>query len=347
MQFFLVAALVVFAATALAQQKQVDLLGNPDLKVFTLDIPGGTAAVPAGVSASGEVVGTYTTLNGISAGFIRKLNGTIVTFSVPNSLDTMVTGVNDWGEVVGNYDFIDGGPDDGIYLQLGFRRSPDGTFTYVDGIGQLGYTQGINNRGQVTGYYLSLELHWEGFLAQPGTDGVLTSFFADPTPGDGADPDTRAMAINASGVVVGYYADNPSDTDTKGFVRQPDGTITVFSAPKSLTTDPMSINARGVIVGGGTNGAFLRQPDGKMVSLPTIAPIAISDNGEIAGSCPNSPCILEPNGTLYKYTIPGSKSITPVAMNTRGEVVGYYDDAAGVTHGFLLTNKKFVEGHDL
>ena len=60
---------------------------------------------------------------------------------------------------------------------------------------------------------------------------------------------TYPMSINNSMTVTGYYYVSP--TETRGFLRDADGTITTFDVDVAgvVWTEPESINARGNITG--------------------------------------------------------------------------------------------------
>jgi hypothetical protein len=100
MQFFLVAVLMLSAATAFAQQKQVDLLSNPDLKIVTLDVPGGKETTPMAIAPSGEIV--------------READGNIYKFDVPNSKNGITSAMNERGEITGY--FLDAAGQHGFLL---------------------------------------------------------------------------------------------------------------------------------------------------------------------------------------------------------------------------------------
>jgi uncharacterized membrane protein len=287
----------------------------------------------------GEIVGSYTDADGVQHGFIRKVNGSFVTFSVPNSVLTVATGIDAAGEVVGEYAYWDGGMD-GTYLQLGFRRSVDGTFTTIP-IGDFGLVEGVNAKGQVTGSYLSEEEVWNGFVQQP--DGSLTTFAAVPSGDNPGEIGTRPMAINATGEIVGFYDDTTTNVE-HGFIRQTGGTIVSFDVPGATIINPMAINAFGEIVGVSNAGGFVRRASGQIVNLGAgESPVAINDRGEIAESCTaNAACVREPFGTVYRFVAPNSSQTTPNAINDRGEIAGTYLDGSKTAHGFLVTNKWFA-----
>src|ERR1700761_1705220 len=111
---------------------------------------------------------------------------------------------------------------------------------------------------------------------------------------------TYPMAINDSMTVTGYYV--ASSTQSYGFLRESDGSVTTFSAPGAIWTVPESINAAGDITGfyeatAGTPEGFLRYVDGRMVTFeppdlggyhlaPQAIPVSINEFDVIAGSFP-------------------------------------------------------------
>jgi hypothetical protein len=87
-------------------------------------------------------------------------------------------------------------------------------------------------------------------------------------------------------------------------LRAPDGKITTFGVPGSLTIDPLAINSANVITGyvlTDTCHGFLRTRD----------------------------------GAITQFDPPGSFCTAPTEINSPGAIVGIYHDANGVQHGFL------------
>ena len=80
---------------------------------------------------------------------------------------------------------------------------------------------------------------------------------------------TYPMGINNSMAVTGYYYVTPMVT--RGFLRNPDGTITTFDVPGGVSTEPVSINAAGDVTGIGLVGnisfGFMRYADGRVVTF--------------------------------------------------------------------------------
>ncbi len=112
---------------------------------------------------------------------------------------------------------------------------------------------------------------------------------------------TYPMSINSSMTVTGYYYVSP--TQTRGFVREADGSIENFGIDGGVWTEPESINSNGDITGFyelmvGVPQGFLRYADGRIVTFdlptsqllksipPEAQPVGINDFDEIAGNYP-------------------------------------------------------------
>src|SRR6516225_10252425 len=113
----------------------------------TIHVPGATMLAIAGVSASGQILGSFEAAGGHSGFFIDD-HGTITfpSFNFPGAAATGVGGINNSGEVVGTWFNGVGGNsayvlDHGTYTSISFLGS---TNTFGDG---------INNSGTVVGAY--------------------------------------------------------------------------------------------------------------------------------------------------------------------------------------------------
>src|SRR5207247_4335638 len=131
----------------------------------------------------------------------------------------------------------------GYYLNItgihGFVRNPnDGTYTRIDDpLGNRAtFANGINDAGQIVGYYRDASGREHGFLYSAG---VYTTI-DDPL----ATGDNRATGINSAGQIVGFY-DN--DTGRHGFVYS-GGLFTTLDKPSAFRTIPIGINSSGHVV---------------------------------------------------------------------------------------------------
>jgi len=118
--------------------------------------------------------------------------------------DTVFTGVNEKGtEVVGWYIDSSGSGIHGFFVNI----KTGGLGTALTDLGPKGtYAQGVNNAGQIAGYYVDSSGVDHGFLYRPGP-GIYVPI-NDPHAGTGAGQGTEALGINDDGQIVGYYVDS-------------------------------------------------------------------------------------------------------------------------------------------
>ena len=204
----------------------------------------------------------------------------------------------------------------------------DYTFTPVDEPDGLEtHLFGINNNGQVVGYYYDFEFGLpHGFLLSNGNYSHID------VPGARF---TLPWKINDAGEIVGYYRD--AAHHLHGFLLS-HGSFQTIDAPGATATFALGINNRQEIVGGyvGANGVvhgFLQQ-DGQFrtVDLPFAFEDeleAINDSGEMVGDydtgnvSDNFGFIGKPNH-FEPLMFPGSFLSSPHSINREREVVGWY-----------------------
>jgi hypothetical protein len=162
---------------------------------------------------------------------------------------------------------------------------------------------------------------------------------------------TYPSGINASMEVTGSYYVTP--TVLRGFLREPDGTITTFNVAGSDWTQPEGINAAGNITGfyqpalqdgdGGPAQGFLRYADGHIITIGKsqayyavgAQPVSISDFDEIAGTYIAAvPSVFTRSGAGVLTTIqaPDGGLTVATAINASGSVVGYTGYTGFVAH---------------
>jgi hypothetical protein len=365
------------AVGALAQQPGTPGAGKPAFTTFDAPDAGTApfeGTVPSSINAAGIIVGTVGTagpLNPLQA-FVRQADGTITDFIYPggtNAISTVPAAINAKGTIAGYY-LWEGNTTGGLaVVGYGFVRSADGTFTTFSapnaGNGAYPYHQGtfpltINTTGMIAGYYTDASGLSHGFTGTAG--GTITSF--DPTGSSG----TYGESINAAGAIAGYYVDDVAGA-YHGFVRAPDGSITSFDAPGASTgngkgTQAWSINTAGTIAGcysdaSGVYHGFARIASGATATFDvpgagtaqgegTFA-LSINAEGVIAGHYFDAKglpygFVRAANGAISAFGAPGAGTGTgngyggtyPTSINNDA-VAGWYMDANGVGHGFLLT----------
>ena len=144
----------------------------------TLDDLSGTAGstLAHGINASGQIVGEYVDSGGTSHGFLYS-GGTYITLTDPFAISgdpnhtngTVALGINDAGQIVGYYygspaQAGDSPPRHGFIYSGGIYTTIDNPSANFLGTS----VTGINNLGQVVGYYQNNSSGEQGFLATLG-----------------------------------------------------------------------------------------------------------------------------------------------------------------------------------
>jgi hypothetical protein len=233
---------------------------------------------------------------------------TIVTFDASGAgtkpgQGTFGFGTTPAGVIMGEYIDADS-------VAHGFVRSRDGAIISFDitgagtGPGQGTVPNSINPAGVITGEYIDASGLGHGFVRAP--DGAITTFDA---PGAGIPPappcspiliassGTQGGSIDPGGTIAGQYVD--SNGVFHGFLRSKDGEITIFDAPGAGT--------------GSGQGTLITFGDG------------INPEGEIAGACEDTNCVLHgfvraPNGTFTSLIRQARSSLTALASTRLGRL---------------------------
>jgi hypothetical protein len=130
--------------------------------------PGSTGTIALAINKSGQVAGYYFDASAIDYGFLRNLDGTILTFAAPGSgtgtFDgTYVRAMSDLGQIAG-YTILNSG------AYQAFVRDGAGNFTVFSApnAGTRAYTGtqafSINASGTIAGYYIDTNEVGHGFV---------------------------------------------------------------------------------------------------------------------------------------------------------------------------------------
>ena|ERR1044071_1090514 len=197
-----------------------------------------------------------------------------------------------------------------IYLEdysdsVVFVRGAAGDFQILSfPSGAMPQTTGINDNGDVVGYYYDQDFIGQGFIAdQKGVHRIDVPGGTYVTP----------LGINASGVIVGNYSDE--NYDQHNFVM--DGKeITEFTIPGAAFTSANCINNNGAIAGSysdGTNQYGFVYKGGKLSTIDYANP--------------NAPDTITRNigGQAVVY-VKFYSAPTVTSINDRGDIVGYTFD---------------------
>jgi hypothetical protein len=321
--------------------------GNGNYTISSVNEPSaGTAALEGtfvlGVNASGAMTGSYSNATGVGHGFVYA-NGTFTSFDAFNESGlnppsgtlqgTLSMGIDSAGDVAGMYA-------DSSNAVHGFLRTASGTITVLDDPNAAVETSSrgtspmaINDSGQITGFYTtgssSTNSTYGGFVYSIASQ--TFSGVNDPNAGTGESSNGRKqgtvpLAINASGVITGYYTD--SNNLNHGFIYNSvtsSFTIASFDVPGASTntghgvssgTIPMSIDAAGDVVGSYTDSSlvrhgFIRTASGTIKVFDAPGATTSSQGESIGGTMATS---VDPTGTY---------------------VTGLYADTSGLDHGFV------------
>lgn len=238
-------------------------------------------------------------------GYLLTTSGTFNAVDFPGVPQTQLTGLNDKGIAVGYfYPTNNGVPVDN---QFGFYEK-HGVFTAVNNPNTPTYPNagvlienqllGVNDHNIAVGFYNDAFGNSHGYTYNINS-GKFSADINDPLA-----VSTVAAAINNKGTIAGFYTDSAGVTH--GFLEDHFVFKTV-DAPGATTTELLGVNDHGIAVGedivnGVTHGIIYDANTGTFTTL---------DDPNAAGS------------TVFN------------GINDKGEIVGFYADAAGNTNGLL------------
>ena len=294
-----------------------------------------------GVNASGAMTGSYSDQVDVEHGFVYA-NGTYTSFDAPNAgsspplgwiQGTIGIGIDTAGDVIGAFidsnnayhGFLRGAASPNTITVLNDPNAPTATSSRGT------FPTGINDNGQIVGTYATGSYDtpsaYHGFLYSVASKAYTE--IDEPNAGTGEFDNnnkegTIPIAINASGVITGYYVDSAGTNH--GFIYT-GGNYTSFDVPGAAATGhsglssgtvPVSIDAHGDIVGSYTDSnqikhGFVRSASGTITTFDAqvpIPPARVEASAEhfphksipAAASLPDSMSIL-PDWATASFTI--------------------------------------------
>lgn len=237
----------------------------------TFDIPPGVCGTsPAVINARGEIAGEYWDANCNQHLFLREPNGEVAAFDLPDAVNgSYPTAISPDGVILGVYW-------DANYNRIGFRRDRSGELTEITGpgglIGQVALTTefgaplSINSSDEIAGTYFQpisgnpFGGNYRAFLLF--NDGQYTTFDAADYP-----PCciwSSPTGINAAGTVSGNI--NDGFGVWRGFVRTPDGAVTLLDFPGAGTSFEQGTVTIGITSLGIVAGVYVNPNDGNIIS---------------------------------------------------------------------------------
>jgi probable HAF family extracellular repeat protein len=210
------------------------------------------------------------------------------------------------------------------------------------------YALGINAQGQVIGSVRSSGRR-HGFVWNKGTATII----------DPAAPESEVSDINDEGQVVGESFQPPDGS--YAFVWN-HGSLTKLGSLGGRVTSAVAINNRGQVIGNSTTAtgashAFIWD-HGQLTDLgtlggdPTVAgsdAVALNDRGQVVGLATTSRgavhAFLWQSGRMRDLGTIDRLDARPVAINARGDVVGFANPPPGgdPTHAILWRNGRLID----
>jgi hypothetical protein len=277
----------------------------PSWDFTTLTYPGSIATSANGMSDNGTVAGDYNDADGNDHGFIWS-KGNYTPVDHPGGGQTSLNAINDGGTAVGIYTDASGN-------SIGFVRARDGMFTdlsYPGGTNTAAVS--INNARTVVGYYVGADGHRHGF------EWTQSGGFVDVDPPGSVRTTVNGINNKGGGQIFGGFRLSlepppPATPFYFGFILNPDGSLRIaFSFPEAvLTIAEMGTNSDNEVVGwivddaGNRHGFFVAD-------------------------------VLTSNPKYYQIDLPNTAVTYGIyAINGGGDIVGGYQDVAGVNRGFF------------
>jgi hypothetical protein len=282
-----------------------------------------------GINESGLIAGFYGSGDAghPNQGYLLTQSRNFIPMDFPPTpqnpaLQTQLTGLNDRNVQVGYlYNTNNGVPVDnqfgfyvknGVFTEVNNPKTPGlfGNPNPPSGVLIENQLVGVNDHNVAIGFYNDASGNSHGYTYTIKT-GTFSANIDDPS-----GTSTVTAAINNAGNIAGFFTD--SGGTIHGFVDK-HGAFTTIDAPHASETELLGLDDHGIAVGfdivnGVTHGLVYNTRTGAFTTL---------DDPNASGST-----IL--NG-----------------LNDKGEIVGFYTDAAGNTHGLLATRTGGMSGTDM
>ena len=332
--------------------------------IITFDPTGSVNTQPWSISDTGWITGNWTDASGVEHGFVRAPDGEITSFdvSVPGAGTVGCQGceINSKGEVAGCFW-------NSINNSTGFRRTPDGKITPIivpgawPGPGGGSMAMALNDAGLILGQYTISATEQYSLLVTPDNHFIIFN-----PPGATWSWGGMESALNPAGAAIGGYVNLTTEV-YYGYVRAPDGLITVLIAPSAGSgagegTFPEGISPDGRIVGfvqdnNELTHGFIRTAHGSyaLFNVPGAGTVPDTWEGTFAFDINRAGTITgwwaDANWTVHAFLMTADGRITsfdgpnastaaglgtqPYAINSAGATTGFYYDSSGMSHGFL------------
>lgn len=224
--------------------------------IRTFDVPNAPQGTyPSAINQLGTITGYYLDASFVGHGFLRDVFGRVTIFDPPGSAANCCIG-GTYPFAIDNHGTIAGLYFDANYDSHGFLRRRDGSFVTFDVPGGKFHTEvySMNQHEETTGTYFEpitgnpFGGNYRGFVRD--RDGTFSTF--DAATYAPCCIWTFSNDINDAGETTG--TDNDGFDVYHGFIRKPDGAITILDVPGAGTSlnqgaGGVSINSSGTVTG--------------------------------------------------------------------------------------------------
>jgi uncharacterized membrane protein len=218
-----------------------------DYTYTRFDFPGAFSTSPFDINNAGHIVGQFAVFVGEQGRGFYYNGSEFIEIQIPGAISITANAINNHDEVVGTYR-------DSASQLHGFIYRNGQVTTYDAPVADATQTSltGINDAGELTGYYVVADGNTVGFIDALGFVMTIPGSFVLP------------LRINNQGQIVGVY--RPGTDTNRGFLYD-SGTFTTVPPPGTIESVAWGINERGDVVGdywpNGTRLGYLY--DGKRV----------------------------------------------------------------------------------
>lgn len=236
----------------------------------------------------------------------------------------------------------------GFLLIPGVARAQQYVFEDISFPGDT-FTQllGINDADVIAGYHG--QTINQGFTLVLGAPNIFTS---ENFPGS---VQTQVTGINNLGNTSGFYIDGAGTNH--GFLNI-SGNFSTVDFNGTTFDQVLGLNNTGQAAGyyqdlSGAQTGFVFNPflpvGGQFTLLGPGQATDINDKGQVTGFFPTATGdngFLLSGGIRTVLTFPGATVTEALGLNNMGQVVGFYNDAAGSPHGFIYSGGVFTALND-
>ena len=302
-----------------------------------LDFPDAARTYADHINSAGVSVGSYVDAEGIPHGYKRGADGSFTELEYPGTRSQLeylyVSAINDAGVIVFSAKEIDDFDRSYVILPGGEPME----LRVPRSIRTVG--RDVNAKGQVAGFYDTLDGERRGFIAKPATMGYVFETIKVP----GVD----FLELTSTND-YGHFSGNTrgsAEEKAVGFTLI-DGEFSTYDVTDSISIGFYGLNNSGQTVGfyqdmnEVSHGVVVQNGELTQFDFPGAAEteiFGVSAAGQLIGD------VFDDAGAIHgfvgdeQFDVPGAVITYADDMNVAGTLVGSYVDADGVYHGYMRT----------